>query len=110
MMLVTVDVSGLGDEDIRDEILVNHRRERRQGRLRYHRHQFRRSPQARGQPQSKLPTRWLADFYHLLVVDNTRADYLAERFDQRTTEWKYIEAMLEMKTRAEKSKKSRIRR
>ena len=48
------------------------------------------------------------DFYHLLVVDNTRADYLAERFDQRTTEWKYIEAMLEMKTRAEKAKNQEL--
>ena len=43
-------------------------------------------------------------FYCLQILDNTRADYLAERFDQRTTEWKFIESMLEMKTRAEKLK------
>jgi hypothetical protein len=42
------------------------------------------------------------NFYHLLVVDNTRPDYLSERFDERTTEWKFIEAMLAMKTNAEK--------
>lgn len=35
-------------------------------------------------------------YYHLIVIDNTRPDYLSEHFDQRTTEWKFTEAMLEM--------------
>jgi len=103
MMLVTVDVSGLGDEDIRDEILVN----LEESGVRADCDIIAINLEGRHKPGAnpkEIADQMASDFYHLLVVDNTRADYLAERFDQRTTEWKYIEAMLEMKTRAEKAK------
>ncbi|MDZ4836653.1 MAG: metallophosphoesterase [Candidatus Melainabacteria bacterium] len=41
------------------------------------------------------------DFYHLLIVDRTRPDYLAEEYDPRTTEYKFLESMLERQTQAE---------
>jgi DNA repair exonuclease SbcCD nuclease subunit len=41
------------------------------------------------------------DFYHLLIVDRTRPDYLAEEYDPRTTEYKYLESMLEKQRQAE---------
>lgn len=42
-----------------------------------------------------------ADFYHLLIVDRTRPDYLAEEYDPRTTEYKYLQSMLEKQREAE---------
>ncbi|MDQ5936357.1 MAG: hypothetical protein QG574_3693 [Cyanobacteriota bacterium erpe_2018_sw_21hr_WHONDRS-SW48-000092_B_bin.40] len=107
MMLVTVDVSGLGDEDIRDEILVN----LEESGVRADCDIIAINLEGRHKPGAnpkEIADQMAGDFYHLLVVDNTRADYLAERFDQRTTEWKYIEAMLEMKTRAEKAKNQEL--
>ncbi len=107
MMLVTVDVSGLGDEDIRDEILVN----LEESGVRADCDIIAINLEGRHKPGAnpkEIADQMASDFYHLLVVDNTRADYLAERFDQRTTEWKYIEAMLEMKTRAEKAKNQEL--
>lgn len=41
------------------------------------------------------------DFYHLLIVDRTRPDYLAEEYDPRTTEYKYLQSMLEKQREAE---------
>lgn len=40
-------------------------------------------------------------FPNLVVQDNTRPDYLAEKYDTRTTEWKFIEALLALKKEAE---------
>jgi DNA repair exonuclease SbcCD nuclease subunit len=40
-------------------------------------------------------------YYHLVVEDETRPDYLTQRFDKRTTEGKFIQALLELKKRAE---------
>jgi DNA repair exonuclease SbcCD nuclease subunit len=107
MMLVTVDVSGLGDEDIQDEILVNIEESgvRADCDIIAINLEGRHKP---GANPKQVADQMASDFYHLLVVDNTRADYLAERFDQRTTEWKYIEAMLEMKTKAERAKNQEL--
>jgi DNA repair exonuclease SbcCD nuclease subunit len=107
MMLVTVDVSGLGDEDIRDEILVS----LEDSGVRCDTDIVAINLEGRHKPGAapkEVADGLASDFYHLLVVDNTRADYLAERFDQRTTEWKYIQAMLEMKTRAERAKNQEL--
>lgn len=41
------------------------------------------------------------EFYHLIVVDRTRPDYLSEQYDPRTTEYKFIERMLESIQEAE---------
>jgi DNA repair exonuclease SbcCD nuclease subunit len=101
MMLVTVDVSGLGDEEIKDEIVINIE----DSGVRPDTDVVALNLEGRHKPgcYPKQIAEELSDnFYHLLVVDNTRPDYLAERFDERTTEWKYIEAMLAMKTNAEK--------
>lgn len=43
-------------------------------------------------------------YYHVRISDHTRPDYLSERFDERTTEGKFIEAMLEYKRRIEKGR------
>lgn len=40
-------------------------------------------------------------YYHVRVADHTRPDYLSERFDERTTEGKFIEALLEYKRHVE---------
>ncbi len=107
MMFVTVDVSGLGDEDIRDEILVN----LEESGVRGDTDIVALNLEGRHKPGAnpkEIADDLAGEFYCLRVMDNTRANYLAERFDQRTTEWKYIEAMLEMKTRAERSKNQEL--
>lgn len=107
MMLVVVDVSGLGDEDISEEILIA----LDDNGVRIDTDIVALNLEGRHKPGAN-PMRVaqsLADqFYCMQILDNTRADYLAERFDQRTTEWKYIEAMLDMKTRAEKMKNQEL--
>lgn len=40
-------------------------------------------------------------YYHLVVEDETRPDYLTQRFDKRTTEGRFVQALLELKKRAE---------
>lgn len=40
-------------------------------------------------------------YYHLILDDRTRPDYLGARADERTTEGKFIQTLLEMKHRAE---------
>jgi|AGTN01.1.fsa_nt_gi DNA repair exonuclease len=42
-----------------------------------------------------------SDFYHLIIVDRTRPDYLSEEYDARTTEHKFIETMIERKQSAQ---------
>jgi DNA repair exonuclease SbcCD nuclease subunit len=43
----------------------------------------------------------LADsYYHTVIIDRSRPDYLTERFDKRTTEGRFIQAMLELKKEA----------
>jgi len=42
-------------------------------------------------------------YYHLVVEDDTRPDYLTEKVDRRTTEGRFIQAMLELKAKAEAS-------
>lgn len=42
-------------------------------------------------------------YYHLVVEDETRPDYLAQGYDQRTTEGKFIQALLALKEKAESS-------
>lgn len=42
-----------------------------------------------------------SDFYHLIIVDRTRPDYLSEEYDSRTTEHKFIESMIERKQSAQ---------
>jgi len=44
------------------------------------------------------------DFYHMLIVDRTRPDYLAEEYDPRTTEYKFLESMLEKQRQAEEKR------
>lgn len=46
------------------------------------------------------------EFYHLLIVDRTRPDYLSEEYDPRTTEYKFLESMLERQTQAEKKREA----
>lgn len=40
-------------------------------------------------------------YYNVAVMDYTRPDYLSETFDERTTEAKFVEALLAMKKNAE---------
>lgn len=44
-----------------------------------------------------------ADFYHLLVKDSTRPDYLSDKYDRDTTEGKFIQTLLDLKKQAEMS-------
>ena len=107
MMLVTVDVSGLGDDEISEEILIAIE----DGGVRNDVDIVALNLEGRHKPGAnpmKVAQSLSEQFYCLQVLDNTRPDYLAERFDQRTTEWKYIEAMLDMKTRAEKLKNQEL--
>lgn len=107
MMLVTVDVSGLGDDEISEEILIAIE----DGGVRNDVDIVALNLEGRHKPGAnpmKVAQSLSEQFYCLQVLDNTRPDYLAERFDQRTTEWKYIESMLDMKTRAEKLKNQEL--
>jgi DNA repair exonuclease SbcCD nuclease subunit len=54
--------------------------------------------------KSSVVERFRDNFFHVRVADHTRPDYLSERFDERTTEGKFIEAMLEYKRRVEKGR------
>ena len=103
MMLVTVDVSGLDDQDIASEVLaaleeagINIEADIITVNI-----EGRHKPGANPRETIESMSR---DFYYLQVCDNTRPDYLAERMDERTTEWKFIESLLEMKTRVEMQK------
>jgi DNA repair exonuclease SbcCD nuclease subunit len=40
-------------------------------------------------------------YFHFCLVNNARADYLTDGFDEKTTEGKFVQAMLELKERAE---------
>jgi hypothetical protein len=40
-------------------------------------------------------------YYNVAVMDYTRPDYLSETFDERTTEAKFVESLLDMKKNAE---------
>jgi DNA repair exonuclease SbcCD nuclease subunit len=42
-------------------------------------------------------------YFHVCLVDQTRPDYLTEKYDKRTTEGKFIQAMLDLKKQAEAS-------
>lgn len=102
MMLVVVDVSGLGDGDIKEEIMVHIE----DSGVRPDTDIVALSLEGGCKPGAnpkRVADSLASSFYCMLVVDNTRPDYLAERFDERTTEWKYIQSMLQMKTRAERS-------
>jgi len=44
------------------------------------------------------------EFYHLVVMDRTRPDYLSEQYDPSTTEHKFIEKMLESIQEAEEKR------
>ncbi len=54
--------------------------------------------------KSAVVERFRDNYFHVRVADHTRPDYLSERFDERTTEGKFIEAMLEYKRRVEKGR------
>lgn len=101
MMLVSVDVSGLGDSDIKEEIVV----QVEEAGVRPETDVVALNLEGGYKPGAnprKIAEVLSEQFYCMQVIDNTRPDYLAERFDERTTEWKYIQAMLEMKTKAQK--------
>ncbi len=101
MMVVALDVSGLGDNDIKEEIMIG----LEDAGIRFDTDVVALSLEGSSKPGAnpgRVAESLTANFHCLLVIDNTRPDYLAERFDERTTEWKYIQAMLDMKTKAER--------
>jgi hypothetical protein len=95
-IMVGADISGLATEDVIEEIAVNI--EEQGGRagtdlLYVH---LEGSYKLDGDASSVI--QGLKERYlHLVVIDNTRPDYLSAHLDHRTTEWKYIESLLEMK-------------
>ncbi len=105
MMMVAVDISGLHKEDMLEEILV-HVQDYGiradadmvllvlEGRYRA------------GVNAEEVTELLREQFYNLTILDNGRPDYLSEHYDERTTEWKFIESMLEMKKSAEQKKSS----
>jgi DNA repair exonuclease SbcCD nuclease subunit len=54
-----------------------------------------------GDPPQLLDQQLKDSYYHLILDDRTRPDYLGARADERTTEGKFIQTLLEMKHRAE---------
>lgn len=105
MMMVAVDISGLYKEDMLEEILV-------------HIQDYGIRPDAdmvllvlegryrQGLNPEEVIESLRQQFYNLTILDNGRPDYLSEHYDERTTEWKFIESMLEMKKSAEQRKTS----
>jgi DNA repair exonuclease SbcCD nuclease subunit len=103
MMLVTVDVSGLGEEDIAAEVIIA----MEESEVRPDSDVVCVNLEGRHKPSvdaKSVVENLAADFYYLQVCDNTRPDYLADRMDERTTEWKYIASMLDMKAKVERNK------
>ena len=99
-VMVGADISGLATEDIIEEIAVNI--EELGGRadkdlLYVHLEGSYKLDSDGSAVVEQLKARYL----HLVVIDNTRPDYLSAHLDHRTTEWKYIEALLEMKRNTE---------
>ncbi len=105
MMMVAVDISGLYKEDMLEEIMV-------------HVQDYGIRPDADmvllvlegryrgGVDPDDITNTLRKEFYNLTILDNGRPDYLSEHYDERTTEWKFIESMLEMKKSAEQKRGS----
>jgi DNA repair exonuclease SbcCD nuclease subunit len=99
-VMVGADISGLATDDIIEEIAVNI--EELGGRadrdlLYIHLEGSYKLDSDASSLIEQLKERYL----HLVVIDNTRPDYLSAHLDHRTTEWKYIESLLEMKRNTE---------
>ncbi|HEY9719230.1 MAG TPA: DNA repair exonuclease [Trichormus sp.] len=103
LIMVGADISGLSIEDMMDEISLSI--EDQGGRpecdIVYLHLEGRYSPAT--EPETVIER--LRERYSQLVVwDNTRPDYLGEKYDQRTTEWKFIGALLELKQKIERAR------
>lgn len=94
IMYITVDITGLDKELIREEILLMMEESD------VHPETDIVALSLEGRFSHDSGTRELIEeikdeFYHLVVMDRTRPDYLSEQYDPRTTEHKFIEKMLE---------------
>ena len=104
IMYIGVDITGLDEEMIKEEILLYleevdvHPEDdivalSLEGRL------------SRETQVDSIIEQLKNEFYHLIVVNRTRPDYLSEQRDQRTTEHKFIEKMLESIQEAEEKRR-----
>lgn len=101
ILIAAADISGLGEEDMLQEISLSIEDQgAREKDIVYLHLEGGYPPQA--DPQLVVE-KLKETYFQVYLADNTRPDYLGERFDERTTEWKYIEAMLELKKNAERN-------
>lgn len=100
MLMVGADITGLSADDMMDEInlAIEDQAGRPDDDIVYLHLEGR--YQAASSP-ADLIEKLQERFPNLVVQDNTRPDYLAEKYDTRTTEWKFIEALLALKKEAE---------
>jgi len=103
LIMVGADITGLSADDMMDEISLSI--EDQDGRpecdIVYLHLEGRYSPNT--DPDSVVE-RLRERFSQLVVYDTTRSDYLGEKYDQRTTEWKFIGALLELKQKIERAR------
>lgn len=100
MLIVGADVSGLSHDHIIEEISAN--LEDQGGRPEDMIYLHLEGKYGTGSEPKEVFDELRDRYYHVRLHDNTRPDYLAERFDERTTEWKFIESMLELKRNTER--------
>lgn len=103
LMMVSADISGLSQDDMMDEITLSIEDQgarpdtdviflQMEGRY------------GQNSDPAAVLERLRERYPNLIIYDNSRPNYLAERFDDRTTEFKFTEALLELKQNLERGK------
>ncbi len=100
---VVVDVSGLDAEALQDEIAYGVQEQEIRPDVDIVCISLEGTHPAELDPVS-IAERLRPDFYNLLIVDRTRPDYLSEEYDERTTEHKFLQSMIEQQRRAEEKR------
>ncbi|MGH9552155.1 MAG: metallophosphoesterase family protein, partial [Terriglobales bacterium] len=103
LIMVGADISGLSPEDMMDEIALNIEDQGGRAETDLIHLQLEGSYSPAYEP-SNVITQLRQRYAQLVVANNTRPDYLAERYDERTTEWKFIQALIELKQNIERGK------
>jgi DNA repair exonuclease SbcCD nuclease subunit len=98
---ISADISGLSAEDATEEVVQSFEDEgaRSQEDIAHLILEGRYREQS--EPK-EIGERLKSEFFHAVIEDNTRSDYLSETFDPRSPEARFIESMLVLKRHAER--------
>lgn len=103
LVMVAADITGLSIEDMLEELVVNidDQGGRSETDIVFLHLEGRYSP---ANDPAVVLNELRERFPELVVYDNTRPDYLAETYDERTVEGRFIEGLLELKRRIERAR------